>query len=298
VHPYFGPHRPFLAEHLLANLSSNIWDLTLVTGEQLSRPTFWELASDAGLPTVVVSPFPFTSPLLAIEGRMATYDAALDAWSVAETRRGATTVTRLAGSALGPFKVPDDELLVMHEQRVAMSEKLFREEHPRLGVFYTSIVDEILHATWRRDCGLVGECAYRLNELARAPIAAVYRQVDADIERLISAFGPGATIVLASDHGWEPSEFTHVFGPDGVLVIGPSASPAFRGRTDIYRIAPTILHALGLAAEPGMVALDVDGHPLAQRPEHGDYARRVLRPAAKPSAERLELLRAIGYIAR
>jgi arylsulfatase A-like enzyme len=130
-----------------------------------------------------------------------------------------------------------------------------------------------------------------------AVVRRAVRDIDQDLGRLIEAFGPGATVVLVSDHGWDLEGNEHVFGPDGVLVVSPSDTQGFGGRADIYELAPTVLDLLGLPAESAMVARTVFDRPVRQRAARVIQTQR-LRRAARPSADRLDLLKSVGYIAR
>ncbi len=292
--PYFGPHLPFFIDHFMAVLPAAFWDHRLTTAAHLARPAFWEIAADARVPTAVVSPFPFTSPLFAVEGAMAALDPDAEHWFVGTTTDGRSTITSVPLSDFDPLPSDmDADIWLMHSERVAMAERLFSDVQPRLGVFYTSAIDETMHDEWRRDCGSVGVCALELDQVHVSAIADAYRRVDRDIERLITAFGTPATVVLVSDHGWELGEAAHVFGPDGVWVVSPADRPGFAGCTDIYRVAPTLLSALGLPAESDMTPLTADGQPL-RRASPRLVTRTQLLDAAGPSADRLELLRAVG----
>ena len=282
--PYFGPHLPLFIDHLLARLPKAIAEPRLATAEGIAPPAFWEVAAGRGVPSVVVSPFPITSPLMALEGAMAVRDYTDGAWHVSRTHDGRSSVSRVPESEVAtvPSMEEDDgDLVVLHAQRVAMAERLFREVTPRLGVFYTSFIDDTLHRHWRAGCGPLGACPLSIGDDRAWRVREAFARLDADIGRLMTAFGPDSTLMLVSDHGWETGGDEHVFGPDGVMAVSPSPKPGFGGRVDVYHVAPTILGALGV---PGGVGTPV--------------ARTQLRKAAQPSVDRLQLLKSVGYIAR
>lgn len=298
--PYFGPHVPLFVDHLLARLPATIAAPRLSTAEGLRAPTFWEAAAIDGVRTAVVSPFPFTTPLMALNGAMAVRDAPQGLWYVSRTAAGVTAETSLPESEVGVEPSVDDDdgdLRGLHDQRVSVAAMLFRTETPTLGVFYTSYLDEILHRHWRNGCSTWGQCPFRIEEDRLAVVRRAFRQVDADLGRLIQSFGPGTTVVLLSDHGWELGEGEHVFGPDGVLVVSPASEPGLGGRADIYEVAPSILQLLGLPAEAAMVGRSVFDRAVPRRNERVIEINR-LRRASLPSADRLDLLKSVGYIAK
>lgn len=298
--PYFGPHLPLFFDHVLARLPAGIAAPRLATADGLRVATFWEAAAADGVPAAVVAPFPFTSPLMALEGVMAVRDAGEQRWFLSRSAGGVVTETTLPEAEVSLEPAPDDDdddLRSLHDQRVSLSMTLFRSSAPRLGVFYTSYLDEILHRHWRDGCSSWGACPLRVEEARSAAVRRAVRIIDRDLGRLIETFGAGATVVLVSDHGWELDGNEHVFGPDGVLVVSPSAEHGFGGRADIYEVAPTVLDLLGLPAESAMVARTVFDRPVRQRTGRVIQTQR-LRQAARPSADRLDLLKSVGYIAR
>lgn len=298
--PYFGPHIPLFIDHLLARLPAGITAPRLATAESLRAPTFWEAAAADGVRTVAVSPFPFTAPLMALNGVMAVHNAPEGLWYVSRTTLGVTTETSLPESEVAAEPSDDDDdgdLRVLHDQRVGLATMLFQTETPTLGVFYTSYLDEILHRHWRNGCAVLGTCTFRIEEDRLAVVRGAFRQMDEDLGRLIRAFGPDTTVVLLSDHGWELGAGEHVFGPDGVLVVSPATAPGFGGRADIYEVAPSILELLGLPAEAAMLGRNVFDREVARRNQRV-IKTNLLRRAARPSADRLSLLRSVGYIAK
>lgn len=298
--PYFGPHLPLFLDHLLARLPAVVCDFRLSTAEGVTAPAFWEVAADAGIRVAVVSPYPFTSPLLAVEGTMAVRDVQAGLWHVSRTTAGAATIDSIPEADLGPTvddEVEDSDITVFHQQRVAMAERMFRTDAPQLGVFYTSFLDEILHTHWRAHCGPFGTCAQALGTHGGEAIRSALRLIDRDLARVIAAFGSPATIVLVSDHGWQLDGVEHVFGPDGVLVITPGDEPGVAQRSNVYHVAPTILALLGLPAEAGMTPVTAAGLTMPTRAPRR-LSQTQLRKAAQPSTDRLNLLKSLGYLAR
>jgi hypothetical protein len=296
--PWFGPHMPFLIDHVLSLLPPAVWDLRLTTSQNLAQPAFWEVAADAGRSVAVVAPYPFTSALLGVNGSMAVRNAEKRQWEIAETTAGVSRRSSVTDSDLVPTLSDDmDDLDVLHETRVAMAERLFRQRAFDVGVFYSARVDEVAHMAWRAGCTFFGECYEPQGDTPSVEIADVYRRMDRDLARLVRAFGP-ATVVIVSDHGWDRGEYAHMLAPDGVLAVSPSPQPKFRGRTNVYNLAPSLLEFLGLPPESNMARVDLAGKVLQPRADRAFPYPTLFVPASSPSSDRLELLRSVGYIAR
>jgi arylsulfatase A-like enzyme len=205
-------------------------------------------------------------------------------------------------------------------------------------IVYLGLPDVLGHRFWRwtypedfASPPSAEECRAYGDVLAR-----VYARVDAFASSLRRAAGPGATLVVASDHGmgaFRPkaavdlsredapllrsgghSAARHAFflgaGP-GLRREGLSASSigevALRG--SVVDFAPTMLALLGLArgadmdGRPMTDLLDPDflaAHPLREIPTHtpADWAstRRFVAANAAPPADRVEQLRGLGYL--
>ena len=150
-----------------------------------------------------------------------------------------------------------------------------------------------------------------------------YEQADATVGRLVAAMPAHARVIVVSDHGFRP--WHHTDGPDAFFVAagpglrdmdGPEPPRLTRGDLRrlgrIHDVGPTLLALAGLP-----VGLDMDGRPIEavlqpdprfQRPAPiatwDDPAWLAARGAASQAApapveedaERLEQLRALGYI--
>ncbi len=154
-------------------------------------------------------------------------------------------------------------------------------------------------------------------------LSRTYEHADAVLGRLIAAM-PAARVIVVSDHGFRP--WHHTDGPDGFFAAaGPGLrdmdgpDPERLTRDDLRRIGrihdvgPTLLALAGLP-----VGLDMDGEPMEavlaadprlQRPapiatwddaawlaSRGAAGASDAPPAAPDDEERLEQLRALGYI--
>jgi tetratricopeptide (TPR) repeat protein len=160
----------------------------------------------------------------------------------------------------------------------------------------------------------------------RDAVTSFYIRQDELIGRVLGAAGPGATVMVVSDHGFksgagrpgvlpfttrQPVEW---HDEDGILVLsGPGARRGVRlaERATLFDIAPTVLHLLGLPISeemPGRVllgALDPDftrSHPVRMIRSYETIGapRETVAPggagAEEAEAELLDNLRALGYI--
>ncbi|GJM45169.1 MAG: hypothetical protein DHS20C21_20110 [Gemmatimonadota bacterium] len=148
-----------------------------------------------------------------------------------------------------------------------------------------------------------------------------YRQVDEWLGQLVEAAGEGATVLVVSDHGFGPTGQLPWSGghgritpgapvaPDGVWVLsGPGAAAGTQpGRAHVLDVTPTVLHLMGLPVavdQLGQVRAEVlapglrDELPRIESYERIGSVRGTVDGAADPAgdAERLERLRALGYI--
>ena len=157
----------------------------------------------------------------------------------------------------------------------------------------------------------------------RRVLLRTYEFADGALGRLIAAMPPETTVIVVSDHGFRP--WGHRDGPDAFFLAaganvrsteGPSPHKLSRSHLrrvgSILDVTPTLLRLLGIP-----LGLDMDGHaleseflslpgterpaPIATHDTKEWLAARADRatPAATTSddeAERLEQLRALGYI--
>lgn len=158
-------------------------------------------------------------------------------------------------------------------------------------------------------------------------LSRTYEHADTVLGRLVAAMPAEARVIVVSDHGFRP--WHHTDGPDAFFAAaGPGLrdmdgpEPARLTRGDLHRlgrihdVGPTLLALAGLP-----VGLDMDGRPLdtvlapdprlprpapiatwddpawvAERRDAGAAAAAPPPPTADAEAERLEQLRALGYI--
>jgi predicted AlkP superfamily phosphohydrolase/phosphomutase len=131
---------------------------------------------------------------------------------------------------------------------------LFREYDVDLGIYYTNFVDTVSHTNWdfyARDKFLLARTPVSLSDEEWAELVLdnlddrvfnVYTRIDTIVSDFAAAF-PGATLILASDHGWTFSGYEHFGSPDGVVMLGgPRIRPgAELEDAHILDVAPTAL---------------------------------------------------------
>jgi len=147
------------------------------------------------------------------------------------------------------------------------------------------------------------------------------RLVDDYLGEMLSVVGENTTVMIVSDHGfggtgrtpWSGGHGRLTLGapiaPPGILILsGPGiAAGSHRIEANVLDIAPTLLALLGLPAGedmPGRVleeAFAPNGPAVPRRIASWEKTGRVRAPEAPPvdpegDAERLERLRALGYI--
>lgn len=200
----------------------------------------------------------------------------------------------------------------------ALAVDVARTERPDLLAVYLEGIDTLSHLFIR--------------DARRGPraIARAYQDADDLMKRLAEASSPDTLIVVCSDHGFYPptaavdEDPSNLAGPAtawhrpyGLVAVaeagaltGRTASPVVpRPTQDLgiitaLDIAPTVLHALGVAP-----TTDMGGHvvsamlpvPIAQRPDVRVAAQPFTpsRPPARTAADREDAwarLRALGYV--
>lgn len=186
-----------------------------------------------------------------------------------------------------------------------------------LVMLYLHGPDPIQHMAW----DLAEPEAYAVPnpnlERDRGLVAGVYRAVDTMLGELLAAVGPETWVIVASDHGAEPSPKAtgkpregrpgeHPYSAKGVLFIrGPhvKAGLQIRGATP-YDLMPTFAWLLGLPLSEefeGRILTEAFAESFVNRqPVHkvATYgARKTSAPETSPADElMLELLKGLGYI--
>jgi arylsulfatase A-like enzyme len=205
-------------------------------------------------------------------------------------------------------------LLASHDQGlVSAALEVEAELHPDLLMILLQGIDRISHFAFGT---LEDESAWdpaylepaEERPLAREALLDFYVYTDALIGRLLEGYAADDLVIVLSDHGFAAAQQfprgEHVEGDalDGVIFargrgIAPGSSA---GGASILDIAPTVLAAAGLPAGadmPGRVAAFFDAEPPAAVASYETVPiPRLTRSASGEEAERIEQLRALGYV--
>jgi hypothetical protein len=219
----------------------------------------------------------------------------------------------LAGTRHWSHLVNRSRIVSRDDGLVATALEVEAEVHPDLLMILLQGIDRVSHFTFgtlqdesQWDPDFLEPAGERL--LAREALLAFYAYTDALIGRLLECYGADDLVIVLSDHGFAAApEFPrgeHVAGDalDGVIFArGPGiAAGSEAGETSILDIAPSVLAFVGLPAGrdmPGQVASFLDVAPPAPIASHEtEPIPRLSHSASGSEAERLEQLRALGYV--
>jgi arylsulfatase A-like enzyme len=198
-----------------------------------------------------------------------------------------------------------------------IAKDLAGERPTDLLMVYYRIADAVQHYGW--DLVQPGKYATPPGNLARDRnlIPGVYRLLDEFVDELLDVASDDTWVIVASDHGAEPSAMArdplrrgrpggHSTAAKGVLFIhGPGVRPGHRiDGADPYDLLPTMAwlldlplsrelegHILATAFEDSFVA----AHPVHTVATYGARATAAARPSPADAAM-LESLRGLGYI--
>jgi len=180
---------------------------------------------------------------------------------------------------------------------------LIRRDQPRFtaAAFYS--VDAFNHYFGVAHTKGVGRFAPALAER--------YRFTDARLGELLETLGPGANVIVVSDHGYDFVNNNHTHAPPCIFFArGPAFQPGRRVETlTVFDVAPLVLHLLALppgedlAATPSgsyLAALDpayARQHSVSTVPSWGSTRDAALRPQSDGEEQMiLDELRSLGYI--
>ncbi|MEE8367424.1 MAG: alkaline phosphatase family protein [Thermoanaerobaculia bacterium] len=198
-----------------------------------------------------------------------------------------------------------------------ISKDLMVEKPTDLQIVYFHGPDPVQHFAW----DLVEPEAYAVPnpnlERDRGLVEGVYRAFDSMLGELVAATSEDTWVIVASDHGAEPSPRAtgsprrgrsgeHSYSAKGVLFMrGPKIKPGYRlvGATP-YDLMPTLMWLLGLPLSDeleGRVLTEafdasfVKNRPVERVPSYGP--RETTSPESSPADDlMLDLLRGLGYI--
>lgn len=208
---------------------------------------------------------------------------------------------------------------------------LASERTPGLLAVYFDGLDRLLHLFSDVSPSPMTGADLRRAERYRGVVESFYSVMDRVIGELVQAAGPGATVILVSDHGWKSgrdrpasdprregphgADWHHDFGVILARGSGVRAQSRIEG-ADIYDVAPTLLAIYGVPAArdfqgkrldsifaPGFLPSSpapVASYPRAARPgtTPGDVARGSSRavPGEEERRAALRNLETLGYV--
>jgi len=199
--------------------------------------------------------------------------------------------------------------------RVALD--LMREHPTDLQMLYLRGPDPVQHYGW----DLVEPEKFARKpihlERDRTVVEGVYRYVDTILAEILDALPPDAWLIVASDHGAEPSESApdpnraarpgeHSMEAKGVLFLrGPGVKPGFTlSQASVYDLMPTMAWLLELPiseALPGRYLAEAfdesfaRAKPLSKVPSYPPRPKEPLLPSPEDE-EMLRSLKNLGYI--
>lgn len=238
-------------------------------------------------------------------------------------RRGGFTDTQMGLFRAAPWNVFDDYYSLLKTMyRVdyplfRVAEDLMQRRPTDLVILYLHGPDPIQHMAW----DLAEPEAYAVPnpnlERDRGLVEGVYRAVDSMLAELVARAGPDAWVIVASDHGIEPSPAAtgnprqgrpgeHPETARGVLFLrGPHVKAGVRiDGASPYDLMPTFVWLLGLP-----LSVELEGRVLREAFEEsfvaGRPATRIASYGARATADAqtspadqlmLDLLKGLGYI--
>lgn len=293
--PKFGFHPIWLLDRQLAKLQFlRLWSAEQVTNRDLEALPDWAILSQSGKRVIAINPLPV---LLAPERLSGSFIIEDDQFVRDYSDTGASI-----------HRVPSYPRSLQGYTRRAMSRtpifaKLLGRERYDVAIIYTNFLDGAQHMGWRfkhpDGCLVCGDADPRSAfsaEFASSRLADAYVEADRAIAALVEAFGQDATVILASDHGWEYDDYEHFARPYGMLIVANAGATGYGGLASVRQVAPTLLVRAGVAPAEGMMpALDVAGPALPSRiyPDRREFFAPVFG-----EDEKLKELRSLGYVGK
>lgn len=339
--------------------------MQVVTSADRREPAFWNALSGRGLVVGVVGWWA-TWPAEPVNGEMVSYDFWPARRDASEDCPGCVVGSRPGRPPLPPRATWPEPLaarlkdLIVYEADLtsapaaavefgdwgasdywpyardltmsAVAQRLLASRRHDVFAVYFESLDIVSHQNWacRPQEKLLPRCPTGpARERWAGRVDRYYEFIDVQIGRLVAAAGPGAIVVVVSDHGFETypdlrdaewkagrplrdmsAEERAKLGADVkvpfghsdraiVLAAGPGIAPA-RVEGGIYDFAPTLLRLAGVPA-----ALDMDGRPLApllpagpEIPSIPSYPPPPASSEAEPADRRalIERLKSLGYL--
>lgn len=185
--------------------------------------------------------------------------------------------------------------------------ELYDRGAPELLMVYFQGTDEIGHVLGRFEPPKMPAVSDEEFRKYQGGVVALYVEADRILGEIARrAARDGATLILASDHGFRHGEGRPAFSsgiqfdtaflwhePPGILVAaGPAIAPSpARGRASVFDVAPTLCRVLGLPLDPAFEGKPIAGFalrpavPAASWVKTVPVERLVVAAGAAPSAE-------------
>lgn len=186
--------------------------------------------------------------------------------------------------------------------------ELYDRSSPDLFMVYFQGTDEIGHVLGRYGAPKLAAVSEEDFRRYRDGVAAIYAEADRILGEIARrAEKDGATLILASDHGFRQGADRPALGsgtqfdtaflwhePPGILVAaGPRVVPSpARGRAGVFAVAPTLCRLLGLPVDPAFEGRPIPGFTLRPAVPPASWAKVApverLVPVTSAATEREE----------
>ncbi len=204
VHP--GKHGIFD----FAQRTEGDYRLRLVTARDMSAPTFWTLAGQAGKRVAVVN-VPMTYPATEVNGVMITglgtpdqrpftYPVELSE----ELKTRGYRVNRMVFYEPGREEVYLRDVYEMTDRLAATALDLFQQEPWDLFVVVFRDLDEVSHYFWKHMDASHPQHDPQADPRYADVILKYYQYLDGKLAEFVDAAGPDVDLILLSDHGFGP----------------------------------------------------------------------------------------------
>ncbi len=223
--------------------------LRLVTANDVKRPAFWSLASQAGRRVAVIN-VPVTYPATSIngimitglgtpEGRPFTYPSELGA----EIKRSGYRVNRIEFFQPGREDAYLRDIYEMTDRLADVSLDLFCREPWDLFIVVFRDLDEVSHYFWKHMDESHPQHDCLADDRYANTIERYYRHLDSKLARFLEAAGSDVDVILVSDHGFGPL-YKDVYlnewlRQEGLLATVPSANSRSLSQRTMLRLGLT-----------------------------------------------------------
>jgi predicted AlkP superfamily phosphohydrolase/phosphomutase len=202
--------------HFRHTPAGDYYQRRLNTSRDIRVPTLWQRVGQSGLPVGVIN-VPLSYPVYPVNGFITSDAFAPDPnFTVhppelaSEFRDVPADISRYPKGTPGTGRYRDEMIAFIEEnerlliRHTDVAERLMQRQPWRFFMVVWLILDRLQHYAWKF-CDATGSFASPLDQQIAERCAEAFRQIDAQIARLIKAGGDDCTVILASDHGFGPS---------------------------------------------------------------------------------------------